>query len=83
VRVLVDHGRLDRRQLRRCGLTDDDLYAHLRERGVFDLAGLRYVMYEAKGGLTVVPESEIERGPEPPLVRAGLHAAVVTDTEPS
>ena len=43
VRVLVDHGQLRRRQLRMCGLTDNDLYAQLRQRGVFDLAQLRYV----------------------------------------
>ena len=36
VRVLVVDGRVRRRQLRLSGLTDDDLYAALRQRGVFD-----------------------------------------------
>jgi uncharacterized membrane protein YcaP (DUF421 family) len=48
VRVLVDHGQLRRRQLRMCGLTDNDLYVQLRQRGVFDPTRLRYVIYEAK-----------------------------------
>lgn len=75
VRVLVGHGQVDRSQLRVCGLTDDDLFAQLRERGVFDLGAVRYVLYEAKGGITVVPEDPSERDREPPLVQAALKAA--------
>jgi uncharacterized membrane protein YcaP (DUF421 family) len=74
VRILVDHGQLRRRQLRMCGLTDNDLYAQLRQRGVFDLTGLRYVLYEAKGDLTVVPDRDAADH-EPPLVPAGLDSA--------
>ena len=74
VRVLVDHGQLRRRQLRMCGLTDNDLYAQLRQRGVFDLTQLRYVLYEAKGDLTVVPNHNTPNA-EPPLVQAGLDSA--------
>lgn len=77
VRVLVEHGQLRRDQLRLCGLTDNDIYAHLRQRGVFDLEGLRYVLYEAKGGLTVVSECDSPRDRESPLIRAGLEAAVL------
>jgi uncharacterized membrane protein YcaP (DUF421 family) len=72
VRILVDHGHLRRRQLRICGLTENDLYAQLRQRGVFDLAGLRYVLYETKGSITVVPG---DHGSDEPLVRAGVEAA--------
>ena len=72
VRVLVADGQLQRAQLRRCGLTDHDLYAELRQRGVFDLGQVRYVLYEAKGGLTVVPSQSTTL---PPLVVAGLHSA--------
>ena len=74
VRVLVDHGQLRRRQLRMCGLTDNDLYAQLRQRGVFDLDQLRYVLYEAKGDLTVVPDHNTVNA-DPPLVQAGLDSA--------
>jgi uncharacterized membrane protein YcaP (DUF421 family) len=74
VRVLVDHGQLRPRQLRICGLTDNDLYFHLRQRGVFDLTRLRYVLYEAKGDLTVVSDRDAV-GSEPPLVQAGLDSA--------
>ncbi len=57
VRVLVDHGRLRRRQLWVCGLTENDVFAKLREQGVHELAELRYVLYETKGQLTIVRES--------------------------
>lgn len=73
VRILVRDGELLRGQLRVCGLSDKDVYAHLRERGVFDLADLRYVLYEAKGGLTLVPRDDGRR--EGPLIEAALGAA--------
>jgi uncharacterized membrane protein YcaP (DUF421 family) len=75
VRVLVRDGELQRGELRLCGLTDNDVLAQLRQQGVFDLGGLRYVLYEVKGGLTVVPDA-LPSDPEPPLVAAGLAAAV-------
>ncbi len=62
VRVLVADGKVRRGQLRLCGLTDNDLFAELRLRGVFDLADVQYVLYESKGGLTVVRRHE-QRAP--------------------
>jgi len=58
VRVLVDHGRVRRAQLRVAGITEDDLIAQLRARGVDRLSSVRYVLYETKGALTVVREDE-------------------------
>ena len=70
VRVLVDHGRLRRDQLRVCGLTENDVLAKLRELGVHELAELRYALYETKGELTLVREDGADT--DGPLVRAGL-----------
>jgi uncharacterized membrane protein YcaP (DUF421 family) len=72
IRVLVLNGELRRGQLRLCGLTDNDLYAELRLRGVFDLRELQYVLYETKGGLSLVRKTQ---GGGLPLVAAGLSAA--------
>ena len=77
VRVLVVDGQVRRKELRRCALTDDDLFSQLRQRGVFDLAELRYVLYEAKGTLTIVPHGGGAQGE--PLVRAGLEASAGFD----
>jgi uncharacterized membrane protein YcaP (DUF421 family) len=73
VRVLVAGGELRRAELRRCGLTDNDLYTQLRQRGFFTLRGLRYVLYETKGTITVVPEPDAEG--DAPLVAAALEGA--------
>jgi uncharacterized membrane protein YcaP (DUF421 family) len=74
VRVLVDHGRLRRDQLRLCGLTDSEFLARLRQRGITSLGELRYVLYETKGELTIVREPG-ENVPDPELVRTGLREA--------
>lgn len=73
IRVLVADGKVRRTQLRLCGLTDNDLYAELRQRGVFDIDQLQYVLYEAKGGLTVVPRQTTSPSP---LVTEGLRASI-------
>src|SRR4051794_9240863 len=70
VRVLVDHGRLRRDQLRRCGLTDNDVLSKLRQQGVGSLDELRSVLYETKGELTIVREDGSRRDPE--LAATGL-----------
>ncbi|HET6793206.1 MAG TPA: YetF domain-containing protein [Acidimicrobiales bacterium] len=80
VRVLVVDGRIRTRELRRCGLTDNDLYTQLRQRGVFALDDVRYVLYETKGTITIVPRSEAGGdgagpGGDQPLVEAGLEGA--------
>lgn len=72
VRVLVEHGRVRHRQLRICGLTEHDLLAQLRQSGVLDLSTVRYVLYEAKGNLTIVPDGSPA---DPPLLGEGLAAA--------
>lgn len=72
LRVLVNNGMLRQHQLRICGLTDRDLYAQLRQRGIFDLSQVRYVLYEAKGQLTIVPN---EPGPVPQLAQIGINDA--------
>jgi uncharacterized membrane protein YcaP (DUF421 family) len=74
LRVLVADGRLRRRELRRCGLTDNDLFMQLRQQGIFSLEQARYVLYETKGSISVVP-ADTPRDPQPPLVEAGLEDA--------
>jgi uncharacterized membrane protein YcaP (DUF421 family) len=74
IRVLVQDGRLRRAQLRMCGLTDNDVVSELRQRGILDLADVRYLVYEAKGGLTVVRHDA-----DGPLVAAALRDAAATE----
>jgi uncharacterized membrane protein YcaP (DUF421 family) len=71
VRVLVVDGDVRHSELRKCAITENDLYAHLRQQGYFNLDGIKYVLYETKGDLTVVP---VDAG-QTVLVAAGLHNA--------
>lgn len=71
VRVLIHHGEVRRGQMRRCGLTDNDVLAKLRQQGVGSLSELRYVLYETKGELTIVKEAG-HPDPSSELVQAGL-----------
>jgi uncharacterized membrane protein YcaP (DUF421 family) len=73
VRVLVHDGRLRTRQLRLCGLTENDVFTQLRQRGVFSLSGVRYVLYEPKGTITVLPD---DAPSDTELIEAGLSDAV-------
>lgn len=58
--LLLRDGELRRGQMRLCGITEADLFAELRLRGIYDLDGLRYILYEPKGGLTIVPDGSVD-----------------------
>jgi uncharacterized membrane protein YcaP (DUF421 family) len=70
-RVLAVGGELQERELALAGLTDEDVYALLREHGVGDLGQVGYLLYEPRGSVTVVGA-----GHEPgPLVRDRIKAS--------
>ena len=75
VRVLIVDGQVRRRELWRCGLTDNDLFAQLRQQGVYTLDEIRYVLYEAKGDLTIVRRAAVSGPENPELVEAGLEGS--------
>jgi uncharacterized membrane protein YcaP (DUF421 family) len=70
-RVLVARGELQGRELARAGLTAADVYALLRQKGVGDLGQVGYLLYEARGTVTVIG-ADREPGP---LERDGLNAS--------
>ncbi len=76
VRLLVEHGRMRRSQMWMCGVTVEDLTAQLREKNIGSLAELRYVLYEAKGQLTIVREPGDPSSGDPELVREAVRSAV-------
>ncbi|MEN6334726.1 MAG: YetF domain-containing protein [Phycisphaerales bacterium] len=61
-RLLVVRGRVLENEVRKCGLTLSDLYGLLRQRGVEDLGEVRYVIFEQRGRVSVIRESEHEDG---------------------
>ena len=56
LRVLVRDGRIQRRDLRRCGLTDEDLAAVLRQQGV-RLEDVHLAVFESKGAVSILPDA--------------------------
>lgn len=67
-RVLVSGGRVLDSQLRRSGLTKDDLYGLLREHGVLELNDVHLVVFEQRGKISIIRRTDL-RNPEPELLR--------------
>lgn len=78
-RLLVVKGQVIEPELRRSGFTRADLAGLLRQRNIRDLSEVRYVIFEQRGKVSVIPET----GPcstegdllTPVLRKAGRHAA--------
>jgi uncharacterized membrane protein YcaP (DUF421 family) len=73
-RLLVVDGRVCEAELRRTGLTRIDLVGLLRQREVYDLSEVRYLIFEQGGGLSVV-----RRGTAEGDLLADVTAAVSAD----
>ncbi|MFD0840137.1 DUF421 domain-containing protein [Williamsia serinedens] len=58
IRVLVEHGHVNRRAARRAGLTDADLDGILRRHGHFSAATVRWAIVEPKGAVTVIDDDQ-------------------------
>ncbi len=75
--VLIRHGEIDHRALRRAHLTHDDLRTALREQGVGTLADVEFAVLEGRGAFSVVRTSErVDDALLPP-------EAVFTEPDPS
>lgn len=55
LRILIHDGHVNHRNLRRCGLTDADLDAVLRQHGHPNSADIHLAIFEAKGAVSVLP----------------------------
>ena len=53
--ILIENGRLLQNNLRRTGVTLDELTSHLREKDVLDLSSVQYAILETNGNLSVFP----------------------------
>jgi uncharacterized membrane protein YcaP (DUF421 family) len=51
---LIDHGRIQHRNLRREFMSQDELMAKLREHGVDDVQRVKFALMESDGTVTVV-----------------------------
>ena len=53
--ILIEHGKISDRNLRRTRVTLDELTAQLREQGVLDPATVNYAILETNGEISVFP----------------------------
>ena len=73
-RLLVADGHLLHDALRAAGLTVDDVHGMLRSKGVFDLADVRWALFEQRGTLSVVLRQVVD-GEHGPVLTAVLERA--------
>jgi uncharacterized membrane protein YcaP (DUF421 family) len=72
LRILIHDGHVNRRNLRRCGLTHADLDAVLRQHGHHSSTDIHLAIFEAKGAISVLPHPPTASGdPRPPITAAG------------
>ncbi|WP_433436117.1 YetF domain-containing protein [Nonomuraea sp. CA-141351] len=64
LRILIRDGQVNRRNLRRCGLTEADLDAVLRQHGHDSPAGIHLAIFEAKGAVSVLPHPSTASPPQ-------------------
>jgi uncharacterized membrane protein YcaP (DUF421 family) len=65
IRVLIRDGQLDRQNLKRCGLTQDDLDAILRQHGYRAPGEVRLALFETKGVVSVFADTKLSDTPDP------------------
>ena len=53
--ILIENGKPLQSNLRRAGITLDELTSHLREKDVLDLESVQYAIFETNGNLSVFP----------------------------
>lgn len=69
LRVLIRDGKLDRRNLRRCGLTQGDLDAILRQNGYLNAADVKLALFARTGSVSVVTRGQRRRPTGPAILR--------------
>jgi uncharacterized membrane protein YcaP (DUF421 family) len=74
IRVLIADGHIRPRELRRCGVTENDVLSQLRQHGVFSVHDVHLLLYESKGDVTIVRSSA--DGTDDDAIAAGLRDAV-------
>ena len=70
--ILIENGNIIQNNLRKTGVTLDELTGHLREKGVLDLQVVQYAILETNGNLSVFP---FPKHMPPTAQDAGVQAA--------
>lgn len=60
--VVVERGRMLRQEMRREGVTEEDVRAAIRDQGLADLAGVKLAVLEVDGSISVIPQEQRSQG---------------------
>ncbi len=56
--IVIQNGKVQVSEMEKVRLNMNDLLAHLREKGIFDLADVEFALLESSGKLSVLPKSQ-------------------------
>ncbi|WP_323008315.1 DUF421 domain-containing protein [Paracoccus sp. (in: a-proteobacteria)] len=60
-RIVISNGRVHQDRLRQQGIGMSELYLKLREKGVTDLAEVKFAILESNGGLSVLTDNRADK----------------------
>ncbi len=67
--VIISHGRLDKKVMRKVRISVEDLIIQIRQNGIFDLDEVDYAILEENGKMSIIPKS---RNRQPDIAMLGL-----------
>lgn len=56
--VLIAHGRLDKRAMKKVRISLEDLISQIRQNGIFDLEEVDYAILEENGKMSIIPKAK-------------------------
>jgi uncharacterized membrane protein YcaP (DUF421 family) len=56
--VLIDHGRLDKKAMKKVRISLEDLISQIRQNGIFDLEEVDYAILEENGKMSIIPKAK-------------------------
>ena len=56
--VIISHGRLDRKTMKKVRISIEDLISQIRQNGIFDLDEVDYAILEENGKMSIIPKAK-------------------------
>ena len=70
--IIIAHGRLDKKAMRRVRISIEDLVSQIRQNGIFDLDEVDYAILEENGKMSIIPKA---KNRQPDFEDLGLQTA--------
>jgi uncharacterized membrane protein YcaP (DUF421 family) len=55
--VIISHGRLDKKEMRRVRISVEDLVSQIRQNGIFEIDEVDYAILEENGKMSIIPKA--------------------------